>query len=150
MFHLQEKKIRDTQSSNGEPFGKILIFGFMAWLSLGKKFPGITLVGGDQAPGRGQWSIHFMESANCTIRSSAPSLASSQCCCLQALIGFSKCRKYFFCNEKMEFANDLFQLQVPRSSHSPSQRLRMSTRLGSRLTSVTRWSTPQYIMLRLS
>ena len=81
LFYLQEKKIRDTQSSNGEPFGKILIFGFMAWLSLGKKFPGITLVGGDQVPGRGQWSIHFMESANCTIRSSAPSLASSQCCC---------------------------------------------------------------------
>ena len=80
LFHLQERKIRDTQSSNGEPFGKISIFGFMAWLSLGKKFPGITLVGGDQVPGRGQWSIHFMESANCTIRSSAPSLAS-QCCC---------------------------------------------------------------------
>ena len=53
LFHLQEKKIRDTQSSNGEPFGKISIFGFMAWLSLGKKFPGITLVGGDQVPGRG-------------------------------------------------------------------------------------------------
>ena len=41
-------------------------------------------------------------------------------------------------------------MQVRRSSHSLSQRLRTSTRRGSRSTMVTHWSMPQYIMLRLS